>query len=91
MASKILGGKGRLILSGLPHGYFIDEARKLLSEFGTLKCMDMPKDPLTGLTKGYVIFDFEEDESVANILLQGNFSIAGCKAVVSKVGKESLT
>lgn len=91
MASKILGGKGRLILSGLPHGYCAEDTRKLLQEFGSLKCMDMPKDPLTGLTKGYAIFDYDEDESVANVLQQSTFSIAGCKAVVSRVGKESLT
>ena len=91
MASKILGGKGRIMLSGLPHGYNADDIRILLSEYGTLKCMDMPKDPLTGLTKGYCIFDYHEDEAMAKVLQQSIFKISGCNAVVSRVGKESLT
>ena len=91
MASKILGGKGRLMLSGLPHGYSPEDTKLLLQGFGTLKCMDMPKDPLTGLTKGYTIFDYEEEEATAKVLQQGTFKISGCAAIISRVGKESLT
>ena len=91
MASKILGGKGRLMLSGLPHGYNSEDIKTLLQEFGTLKCMDMPKDPLTGLTKGYTIFDYDEEEATAKVLQQGTFKISGCTAIVSRVGKERLT
>ena len=91
MASKILGGKGRIMLSGLPHGYSSEDVRALLCEYGTLKCMDMPKDPLTGLTKGYCIFDYQEDEAMAKVLQQGTFKVSGCCATVSRVCKESLT
>ena len=64
----MLGGKGRLMIAGLPHGFFIDELEKILEEFGELKCFDMPKDNLTGLTKGYAIFEFKEEEANASIL-----------------------
>lgn len=73
MASKILGGKGRLMISGLPHGLVVDECKKILEEFGKLKCLDMPKDPITGLTKGYAVFDYEEDVSMAEALQQRRF------------------
>lgn len=90
MASKILGGKGRLMISGLPHGLVVDECKKILEEFGKLKCLDMPKDPITGLTKGYAVFDYEEDVSMAEALQQSKIPVSGCIATISRVGKESL-
>lgn len=90
MASQILGGQGRLMISGIPHGYLKEEMKSVLEQFGSLKCFDMPSDVLTGLTQGYAIFDYEEDEGMASILHQGTLTVSGCEAQISMVGKESL-
>lgn len=90
MASKILGGKGRLIITGLPHGQTVDEIKHLLEEYGKLRSLEMPRDPITGLTKGYAVFDYEEDSALAEILQQGMIRVSGCQAKVARVGKESL-
>jgi splicing factor U2AF subunit len=90
MASKLLGGKGRLVISGLPHGFHLEEVREVLERFGKLKCIDMPKDPLTGLTKGYAVFDFADDDAMAMALQEPDLTVGGCCARIARAGKESL-
>ena len=50
----------------------------------------MPKDVLTGLTKGYAIFDYREEECVARAMALTGTIVSGCPIKVSKVGKDSL-
>ena len=90
MASKILGGSGRLIVSGLPHGLRAEEIKPVLEGAGRLRCFDMPKDLLTGMTKGYAIFDYEEEECIASALSLTGTIVSGCPIKVTKVGKDSL-
>mmetsp|Transcript_14760 Transcript_14760/g.2452 ORF Transcript_14760/g.2452 Transcript_14760/m.2452 type:complete len:81 (-) Transcript_14760:420-662(-) len=77
MVSKILGGKGKLIVTGLPHGLLEEEIKVLIEEHGELKCFDMPKDPITALTRGYAVFDYISKTSMASVLKQSNFRVSG--------------
>jgi hypothetical protein len=51
----------------------------------------MPKDLLTGMTKGYALFDLA-NESANNTLLNpsANLMCGKYKVTVAKVGKDSL-
>ena len=46
---------------GLPNGFSMFTVKKELEKIGKLEFFDMPKDVLTGLTKGFCIFQYEKE------------------------------
>ena len=53
--------KGKLIIVGLPNGFSMFTVKEELEKLGKLDFFDMPKDVLTGLTKGFCIFQYGKE------------------------------
>ncbi len=63
-------GPDRVFVGGIPYTLSDDQVRELLESFGKLKALEVIRDPLTGLTKGYC-FCLYEDPNVTDVACAG--------------------
>lgn len=94
MAQQVLAGQStcpqdrRIYVGGLPYGLTEEHIRLPFSAFGTITNIDMPKDGLTGRSKGFCFVEYATKEScdVARSTMDG-FQLGGRTI---KVGKSTV-
>ncbi|XP_061183181.1 MKI67 FHA domain-interacting nucleolar phosphoprotein-like [Saccostrea echinata] len=60
-------GSGVVYLGHLPHGFYEDQLKKYMSQFGKVKAVKVSRSNKTGKSKGYAFVEFQSDD-VARIV-----------------------
>ncbi|ETO34606.1 hypothetical protein RFI_02482 [Reticulomyxa filosa] len=71
VSNHVPNGPNKLYCGGIPYSLTEDQIRELLQTYGPLKALFLAKDPLTGFSKGYCFFQYEDpsvtDEAIAGL------------------------
>jgi RNA recognition motif-containing protein len=51
----------KLFIGGLPFGMEVEEVNSLISEYGKIISLEMPKDHYTNETRGFGFFEYEQN------------------------------
>lgn len=77
-APKVIPGGAVVCISRLPHGFFENELRAYLSQFGDISRLRLSRSPRTGTSRHYAFVEFRHAE-VARIVAETmhNYLLAG--------------
>lgn len=82
VSDQVPNSPHKIFIGGIPYGLMDEQIRELLETFGKLRGLHMPKDPVTGMGKGYAFCEYQ-DHSVTHAAIKGLHGIS--------IGDRSLT